>query len=66
MFLLSAGEQVRLGFRRNVAPKLTMDGTGGTYILFDGRRRPVAVFKPEVRRGPSEALASQGPQQLKW
>ncbi|KAL8275227.1 hypothetical protein Esti_000811 [Eimeria stiedai] len=45
--LLRILEEVRLGFRRNVAPKLTMDGTGGTYILFDGRRRPVAVFKPE-------------------
>lgn len=45
--LLRILEEVRLGFRRNVSPKLTMDGTGGTYMLYDGRRCPVAVFKPE-------------------
>ncbi|PHJ24289.1 phosphatidylinositol 3- and 4-kinase, partial [Cystoisospora suis] len=45
--LVQVIEEVKLGFRRNVAPKLTMDGTGGTYILFDARRRPVGIFKPE-------------------
>ncbi|EPT31931.1 phosphatidylinositol 3- and 4-kinase [Toxoplasma gondii ME49] len=45
--LIQVIEEVKLGFRRNVAPKLTMDGTGGTYILFDARRRPVGIFKPE-------------------
>ena len=31
---------------QGLAPTLALDGMGGTYILKDARRRPVAVFKP--------------------
>ena len=29
-----------------LAPSLSLDGMGGTYILRDAKRRPVAAFKP--------------------
>eukprot|EP00921_Rhytidocystis_pertsovi_P001249 GHVQ01002121.1.p1 GENE.GHVQ01002121.1~~GHVQ01002121.1.p1 ORF type:complete len:1082 (+),score=164.66 GHVQ01002121.1:862-4107(+) len=38
--------EARLAFQRNIAPKLTMDGTGGTYLLQNCQRKVLAVFKP--------------------
>ena len=39
--------QVSQGLSMGLKPLLTVEGTGGTYLLRDGRhRRPVAVFKP--------------------
>ncbi|ORM40146.1 Phosphatidylinositol 4-kinase gamma 7 [Babesia sp. Xinjiang] len=38
--------EIALSFKNNIKPKLTMDGTGGTYLLYDKQRRCRAVFKP--------------------
>lgn len=37
---------VLLGFKSKIAPKLTIEGTGGTYFLYNKRRRICAIFKP--------------------
>ena len=45
--LLRALKQVRRAMELGIhAPKLTLEGFGGTYFLYDPRRRPLAVFKP--------------------
>lgn len=49
--------EIRLAFKRNIAPKLTMDGTGGTYILHNVYRQPIAIFKPS----DEEAFAPYNP-----
>uniref|UniRef100_A0A7S2XF66 1-phosphatidylinositol 4-kinase n=1 Tax=Lotharella oceanica TaxID=641309 RepID=A0A7S2XF66_9EUKA len=36
----------RLGLVHGLAPRLAMDGTGGTYFLRNARRDTIAVFKP--------------------
>mmetsp|Transcript_16768 Transcript_16768/g.30085 ORF Transcript_16768/g.30085 Transcript_16768/m.30085 type:complete len:913 (+) Transcript_16768:142-2880(+) len=36
----------RMGLIQGLAPRLAMDGTGGTYFLRNPRRQTVAVFKP--------------------
>jgi len=40
--LARAGE----GLGQGLAPSLALDGMGGTYVLRDAKRRPVAAFKP--------------------
>ena len=42
-------------------PKLTIEGFGGTYFLFDPRRRPLAVFKPADEE-PYAPLNPRGPE----
>uniref|UniRef100_A0A7S4EXI2 PI3K/PI4K catalytic domain-containing protein n=1 Tax=Chrysotila carterae TaxID=13221 RepID=A0A7S4EXI2_CHRCT len=37
---------VQQGLAMGLAPQLTFEGTGGTYIMRDARKRPVAAFKP--------------------
>lgn len=37
---------IKLAFKKNIAPKLTMDGTGGTYLLFNSKKKVCSVFKP--------------------
>ncbi|SBT34501.1 phosphatidylinositol 3-and 4-kinase, putative [Plasmodium ovale wallikeri] len=37
---------IKLAFKKNISPKLTMDGTGGTYLLFNGKKKVCSVFKP--------------------
>ncbi|CRG95339.1 phosphatidylinositol 3-and 4-kinase, putative [Plasmodium gallinaceum] len=38
--------EIKLAFKKNISPKLTMDGTGGTYLLFNGKKKVCSVFKP--------------------
>lgn len=46
---------IQQGFEAGLVPKLTDDGTSGTYILRGGDRDPIAVFKPidEEQRAPN-------------
>ncbi|CAA9987952.1 phosphatidylinositol 3-and 4-kinase, putative [Plasmodium knowlesi strain H] len=37
---------IKLAFKKNISPKLTMDGTGGTYLLFNSKKKVCSVFKP--------------------
>lgn len=39
-------DHIRKGFIAGFKPKLTDDGTSGTYILQNHYKRKVAVFKP--------------------
>jgi len=45
--------RVRAGLELGVAPKLIPEGEGGTYVLFDAAKRPVAIFKPSDEEPPS-------------
>lgn len=56
-FLQSLINEISLGLQRGVNPKLTLDGTGGTYILFNGKRQQIAMFKPQ----DEEAFAPNNP-----
>ena len=38
--------RVGQGIGQGLAPSLALDGMGGTYVLRDAKRRPVAAFKP--------------------
>lgn len=38
--------QIELGFKKGLVPKLTDDGTSGTYLLRGPKKDPLAVFKP--------------------
>jgi len=38
--------EINQAFAVGLAPNLTMDGTGGTYVLRGTSRKPLAVFKP--------------------
>ncbi|GIX61011.1 phosphatidylinositol 3-and 4-kinase, putative [Babesia caballi] len=38
--------EISLSLKSNIKPKLTMDGTGGTYLLYNKHRKCCAVFKP--------------------
>ncbi|KAK1933084.1 phosphatidylinositol 3-and 4-kinase family protein [Babesia divergens] len=38
--------EIALSMKKNISPKLTMDGTGGTYMLYNKHRKCRAVFKP--------------------
>lgn len=44
--LQAAIRDVEQGFRMGLKPKLTDDGTSGTYLLRGKAKRPLAVFKP--------------------
>ncbi|KAK2194421.1 bifunctional Phosphatidylinositol 4-kinase gamma 1-8/Phosphatidylinositol 3--4-kinase [Babesia duncani] len=37
---------VSLSMKHNIKPKLTMDGTGGTYLLYNKHGKCCAIFKP--------------------
>lgn len=50
--------EVNLGLQRGINPKLTMDGTGGTYMLLNSKGyRILALFKPR----DEEAFAPNNP-----
>ncbi|KAF7458407.1 Phosphatidylinositol 3- and 4-kinase family protein [Cryptosporidium felis] len=38
--------EVKLAMQRNVHPKLTLDGTGATYRMYNAKGQVVAMFKP--------------------
>ncbi|EDO08235.1 phosphatidylinositol 3- and 4-kinase family protein [Babesia bovis T2Bo] len=38
--------EIALSLKSNIKPKLTMDGTGGTYLMYNKHRKCCAVFKP--------------------
>ncbi|GFE53292.1 phosphatidylinositol 3-and 4- [Babesia ovis] len=38
--------EIALSLKSNIKPKLTMDGTGGTYLMYNKKRICCAVFKP--------------------
>lgn len=44
--LCSVVKQIQKGFKLGLKPKLTNDGTSGTYFLRGPSRQPLAVFKP--------------------
>eukprot|EP00914_Ancora_sagittata_P001554 GHVO01003921.1.p1 GENE.GHVO01003921.1~~GHVO01003921.1.p1 ORF type:complete len:733 (+),score=132.07 GHVO01003921.1:38-2236(+) len=52
---------VRIAFYRGAKPKLTLDGTGGTYMLSDTSGRTIGVFKPQ----DEEAFAPNNPRGYK-
>ena len=55
--LLSKCQQ---GLAMGFAPQLAWDGTGGTYVLRDASRAPLAAFKPR----DEEAFAPNNPRGL--
>jgi hypothetical protein len=44
--LQSAIKDIESGFKKGLKPKLTDDGTSGTYLMRGISKKPVAVFKP--------------------
>jgi len=44
--LQSAIREIEKGFKKGLKPKLTDDGTSGTYLMRGISRKPLAVFKP--------------------
>ena len=44
--LQSAIKEIEKGFKKGLKPKLTDDGTSGTYLMRGISRKPLAVFKP--------------------
>lgn len=44
--LFSLIEQIQEGFDLNMKPTLMLDGTGGTYLMKNGKNQVSAVFKP--------------------
>lgn len=50
-------DEINLSLQRGMIPRLTMDGTGGTYILTNTKRQNVAMFKPS----DEEAFAPNNP-----
>jgi hypothetical protein len=51
---------IRMGLQQGIAPKLTPEGTSGSYILFGNNNLPVAIFKPS----DEEAYAPNNPHNL--
>jgi len=45
-YLRKTVQQARRALTLGLKPDLVLDGSGGTYILRDARKAPVAVFKP--------------------
>jgi phosphatidylinositol 4-kinase type 2 len=45
-YLQSLVSQARWGLIHGLKPDLVLEGSGGTYILHDIRKNPIAVFKP--------------------
>jgi len=50
-------QQARRGLAVGLKPDLVLDGSGGTYLLHDARKRPIVVFKP----GDEEPYALNNP-----
>jgi hypothetical protein len=44
--LQSAIRDIEKGFKKGLKPKLTDDGTSGTYLMRGISKKPLAVFKP--------------------
>ena len=51
---------IRMGLQQGIQPKLTPEGTSGSYILFGNNHTPVAIFKPS----DEEAYAPNNPHNL--
>eukprot|EP01054_Gregarina_sp_Poly1_P006682 Gregarina_sp_Poly_1__6681@NODE_35_length_18769_cov_73_980644_g30_i0_p3_GENE_NODE_35_length_18769_cov_73_980644_g30_i0NODE_35_length_18769_cov_73_980644_g30_i0_p3_ORF_typecomplete_len666_score94_99PI3_PI4_kinase/PF00454_27/2_7e15_NODE_35_length_18769_cov_73_980644_g30_i072879284 len=49
--------EIQLSLSKKVTPKLTMEGTGGTYFLYNVNNKPLAIFKPS----DEEAFAPNNP-----
>eukprot|EP00917_Polyrhabdina_sp_WS-2016_P000647 GHVP01001425.1.p1 GENE.GHVP01001425.1~~GHVP01001425.1.p1 ORF type:complete len:745 (+),score=123.00 GHVP01001425.1:30-2264(+) len=49
--------QARTALNRGIFPKLTLEGTAGTYICFDIKRKPIGIIKPR----DEEAFAPHNP-----
>lgn len=45
--------KVKAGLELGIAPALIPEGEGGTYVLFDAVKRPVAIFKPSDEEPPA-------------
>jgi phosphatidylinositol 4-kinase type 2 len=45
-YLQALVSQARWGLMYGLKPDLVLDGSGGTYILHDVRKNPIAIFKP--------------------
>lgn len=45
--------KVRAGLDLGISPQLIPEGEGGTYVLFDAAKRPVAIFKPSDEEPPA-------------
>ncbi|KAH7650105.1 hypothetical protein FG379_003185 [Cryptosporidium bovis] len=54
--------EVKLAMQRNVHPKLTLDGTGATYRMYNAKGQVVAMFKPldEEAFSPNNPRGYQG------
>ena len=57
--LLASAQQ---GLQLGLAPQLSLEGSGGTYLLRDARRQPLAAFKPrdEEPFAPNNPRGLQG------
>jgi hypothetical protein len=44
--LQEAIKEIEQGFKKGLKPKLTDDGTSGTYLMRGVSKKPIAVFKP--------------------
>jgi hypothetical protein len=44
--LQAAIKEIEMGFQKGLKPKLTDDGTSGTYLMRGVAKKPLAVFKP--------------------
>jgi hypothetical protein len=44
--LQTAIKEIEQGFKKGLKPKLTDDGTSGTYLMRGVSKKPLAVFKP--------------------
>jgi len=55
-------DSIQHGLELGFAPQLVWDGTGGTYLMRDARRQPVAAFKPrdEETFAPNNPRGLQG------
>lgn len=50
-------QDLQIAFSRRMNPKLSEEGTGGTYLVYNVRGRPIGVFKPH----DEEAFAPNNP-----
>jgi len=56
-------EKIRQGFNTGLKPKLTDEGTSGTYEMRSGHKDKVAIFKPidEEPFAPNNPRGNTGP-----
>lgn len=59
--LLRIINQIKRGLEIGLAPQLSLEGTGGTYFMFDTRKKSVAAFKPQ----DEEPFAANNPRGFK-